>query len=191
MDVDIDVQTKFDSTKVFPTWTKAAVVRDGRLTPHPCGVYPQAIARDPLTQLAAIPYDAAEEHGYLKVDFLHVSVYDRFKSRQEIDELVKLEPNWTLLQLDSTHPKLFQLSKHGDLLKTIKPRAIDELGDCMALIRPGKKTLAGLYTKQRAAARTLLYAPDPESGYAFKKSHALAYAYVVVLQLHLIERGQL
>lgn len=191
MDVDIDVQTRFDSLKLFPSWVRASVVRDGRLTPHPCGVYPQAIASDPITKLAAIPYDCAEDHGYLKVDFLHVSVYDRFKSRQEIDELVAQEPDWTLLQLDSTHPKLFQLSKHGDLLKTLKPASIEELADCMALIRPGKKTLAGLYTKQRAAARTLLYAKDPESGYSFKKSHALAYAYVVVLQLHLIERNQL
>jgi DNA polymerase III alpha subunit len=35
-----------------------------------------------------------------------------------------------------------------------------------------------------------LYAKD-ENGYSFKKSHAFAYAMVVVLQLHLIEQGRL
>lgn len=176
--------------KVFPTWTRASVVREGKLSAHPCGVYPQAIPVDSMTKLAAIPYDSAEDFGYLKVDFLHVSAYNGFTSRAEIEELVRLEPNWSLLQLDSTHSKLFQLSKHGEMLKLIKPKNILELSDCMALIRPGKKSLLGLYTKAREETRKALYAKD-DKGYSFKKSHALAYAYVVVLQLHQIERGKL
>lgn len=190
MDVDIDTQPSFDSMKVFPQWVRASVVREGKLTPHPCGVHPQAIPRDLMTGLSAIPYDEAEELGYLKVDFLHLSAYTQFQSRAEIDQLLALEPNWTLLQLPSTWPKLFQLSKHGDLLVAVKPKNIEELADCMALIRPGKKVLIGLYTKARADARRALYAKD-ENGYSFKKSHALAYSFVVHLQLHLIEQGKL
>lgn len=191
MDVDIDVQTSFDSKKYFPSWLRASVVRDGELTPHPCGVYPQHIAEDPVTHLAAVPHELAEDLGYLKIDFLHLSAYNGFKSREEIERLVDEEPDWSLLLVPSNQSKLFQLSKHGDLLTTIRPTSVEELADCMALIRPGKKQFVGLYTKQRAAARTLLYAPDPESGYSFKKSHALAYALVVVLQLHLIAQGRL
>lgn len=190
MDVDVDVPTNFDSMKLFPQWTRASVVRDGKLTPHPCGVYPQAIARDPYTGFAAIPYAEAEELGFLKVDMLHVSAYNQFKSRSEIEELLKLEPNWSLLKLQSTWPKLFQLSKHGEMLQQIAPKNLEELADCMALIRPGKKTLLGLYLKARSQARLALFSKD-ENGYAFKKSHAYAYAMVVVLQLHLIERGKL
>lgn len=190
MDVDIDVPTSFEALKLFPNWIRASVVRDGKLTGHPCGVYPQTIAQDPLTKFAAIPYDQADDFGFLKVDFLHVSAYNSFGTREEIEELVRLEPNWSLLQLDSTHPKLFQLAKHGEMLKNIRPKNILELADCMALIRPGKKTLIGLYTKAREQARMALYAKD-DNGYAFKKSHALAYAYIVVLQLHQIERGKL
>ena len=191
MDVDIDTQPTFDPTKIFPSWLRASVVRDGKLAAHPCGVYPQTIPRDPMTGLSAIPYDEAESLGFLKVDFLHLSAYAAFKSRTEIDELVTKEPNWSLLILPSTHPKLFQLAKHGEMLISIKPKNIMELADCMALIRPGKKQFIGLYTKNKAEARKILYAKDPESGYSFKKSHALAYAYVVVLQLHLIEQGKL
>jgi DNA polymerase III alpha subunit len=190
MDVDVDTPPSFDSTKVFPSWIRAAVVRDGKMTPHPCGVYPQTIPRDPMSGLSAIPYDAAEELGYLKIDFLHLHQYSAFKTRAEIDELLEQEPNWTLLQLQSTHSKLFQLSKHGDLLDTVKPKNIEELADCMALIRPGKKQFQGLYLKDRQAARRILYAKD-DSGYSFKKSHALAYSFVVWLQLHLIEQGKL
>ena len=190
MDIDIDTPPSFDPTKVFTLWPRASVLRDGKLTPHPCGVYPQTMPRDPLTKLSAIPYSEAEELGFLKVDFLHLSVYSRFGSRAEIDELLALEPNWTLLQLESTHSKLFQLAKHGDLLISVKPKNILELADCMALIRPGKKVLIGLYTKNRTEARKALYAKD-DAGYSFKKSHALAYAFVVHLQLHLIEQGKL
>jgi len=190
MDIDIDVTPSFKAKDYFPKWVQASVVRDGKLTAHPVGVYPQKMAVDPYTGLAAIPYEEAEELGYLKVDLLHLNVYEHFKSRLEIEELLKKEPDWTLLQLPSTWPKLFQLAKHGELLQKIKPKSIEELADCMALIRPGKKTLLGLYMKERDACRKVLYAKD-DDGYSFKRSHSLAYSLVVVLQLHLIEQGRL
>lgn len=190
MDIDIDVTPSFKPHAIFPTWPRAAVLRDGKLTAHPCGVYPQKMATDPLTGLAAIPYEEAEDLGYLKVDFLHLNVYQHFTSRAEIEALLEKEPDWTLLQLPSTHPKLFQLAKHGELLTKLKPKSIIELADVMALIRPGKKQFIGLYEKEREAARRILYAKD-ETGYSFKKSHALAYSFVVLLQLHLIEQGRL
>jgi DNA polymerase III alpha subunit len=182
MDIDIDVPPTFRPEQLFP-WTRAAVVRDGQYTQHPCGVYPQRVPVDPVTKLAAIPYDVAEELGFFKIDFLHLNVYQHFQSRAEIDEL-------SLLQLPSNHPKLFQLSNHGELLMKLRPSSLEELADVLALIRPGKKQLVGLYQKEREMARRALWAKD-ESGYSFKKSHALSYAYVLVLQLHLIEQGRL
>lgn len=190
MDIDIDILPSVDPMKIFPSWVRASVVRDGKLTPHPCGVYPQGIARDPMTKFSAIPYSEAEELGFLKIDFLKLSLLNGLVSRAEIEKFVKAEPNWSLLQLQSNHSKLFQLSKHGEMLQLIKPSNIVELADCMALIRPGKKNFLGLYRKDRESCRKILYAKD-EGGYAFKRSHAIAYAYNVVLQLHLIEQGRL
>ncbi len=189
-DVDIDVHPNFNPTKYFPKWVRASILKNGRLTPHPCGVYPQAMAKDPVTGLAAVPYDDAEALGYLKVDFLHLNVYQHFTTRQEIEHLLKIEPDWALLQLPSTWPKLFQLSKHGELLASLKPRNLLDLADIMALIRPGKKILIGLYKKEKAACRPLLYAEN-DSGYSFKRSHSFAYSLIVVLQLHLIKQGRL
>jgi DNA polymerase III alpha subunit len=189
-DVDIDCAPTVDAPTVF-NWTRAAVVRDGLYTPHPCGVYPQQIPVDPITRLAAIPYDAAEELGYFKIDFLHLNVYQHFKNRAEIDELIAKEPDWTLLQVPSNHHKLFQLANHGELLLKLKPTSIQELSDVMALIRPGKRQLVPLYQKSKEMARPIIWKKDDDTGYSFKKSHALSYAYVLLLQLHLIEQGRL
>lgn len=191
MDVDIDTdKTRFDPSVVFPNWPRAMILKDGKMSAHPVGVYPQNIAADPVTGLAAIPYDQAEDFGYLKVDFLNLHVYKHFKNRAEIDELLKKEPDWNLLQLPSAQEKIFQLGKHGDLLSDLKPKSVLEIADIMALIRPAKRMFIPLYKKDRESARKILFAKD-ETGYAFKKSHALAYAYVVHLQLHLIEQGRI
>lgn len=186
-DIDIDLQTSFSPWQLFP-WTRATVIRNDDFAPHPCGVHPQNIPIDEVTGLAAIPYKQAEELGYSKIDFLHLSIYDNFKTREEIEGLLELEPDWGLLLIPNEQKKLFQLSNHGDVLTEIKPKTIEELADVLALIRPGKRQYVKLYKSQRAATRTLLYSPD-ESGYSFKKSHAIAYAHVIVLQLHLISVG--
>jgi len=187
MDIDIDFQTKFDPTKVFDNCVPASMVKNGELVKHPCGQYFQAIPIDPHTDLAAIPYEAAEELGYFKMDFLHLSVLDHFANKQEIRMLLKLEPNWELL-LDEQHvQKLFQIHRHARLLTRVRPRSIQELADCIALIRPGKRHLIDEYLNDRDAVREKsLYAKDDE-GYTFKRSHAIAYAMTIVLQLHLID----
>ena len=186
-DVDIDMQTSFNPASIF-AWTRASLVKNGELAPHPCGVYPQRIPVDGVTKLAAIPYEEAELLNYTKLDFLHNRMYDYFTSREEIDDLLEVDPDWGLLLVPSEQKKLFQLSNHGEILTTVKPKSIEELADVLALIRPGKKQYAKLYVKDKAAVRRMLYAKD-ENGYSFKKAHAIAYAMVIVLQLHLISTG--
>jgi DNA polymerase III alpha subunit len=186
-DIDIDLPSNFQPSNLFG-WTRASMEKDGKLLPHPCGYYPQKISIDPVTKLAAIPYEAAEEIGFYKLDFLHLGVYDHFKTREEIEGLLKEPPDWGLLLIPTEQVKLFQLSKHGELLTAIKPRSVEQLADVLALIRPGKRGLLKLYQAQPDAARRILYAKD-ETGYSFKKSHAIAYALVIVLQLHLISAG--
>lgn len=189
MDIDVDVPPSFDAAKVFPkTAVKASMLRDGHLVPHPCGVYFQAVPVDPLTKLSAIPYEPAEELGLLKIDFLHLHVYAEFQSRDEIRELLKHDPDWKLLLIPSVVKKLFQISKHLDLLRQLKPESTEELADCLALIRPQKRYLLPLYLRDPLKARTLLYTKEEGEAYGFKKAHAIAYALVIVLQLHL-EKG--
>lgn len=163
------------------------MLRNNELAPHPCGVYLQAVPKDPLTNLAAAPFELAEELECFKLDFLHLGVYDSFTSRAEIKRLIAIEPDWNLLLIPSVVQGLFQLAKHADILSAVKPTSIIELADCNALIRPDKRYLLQYYLKDRRSARKLLYLKEEGStGYGFKKAHAVAYALVIVLQLHLI-----
>lgn len=189
MDIDIDTPTSFNPLNIFPNWMKASMVTNGDLKSHPCGVYAQNIAQDPITGLAAIPYAEAENLGYIKIDFLHNHVYDYFESKEEIDALLEIEPEWKLLQIPSVQKKLFQLSKHGEILNMLRPESIDDVADAIAIIRPGKRDYLSLYLKNKLECRKLLYGKDKSGKYSFKRSHAIAYAMVIVLQLHLINAG--
>ena len=63
MDIDIDLKTTFDPIKTIPGATRASMVRNGKLVPHQCGVYFSDIPKDPITGVAAIPYEDAEAIG--------------------------------------------------------------------------------------------------------------------------------
>jgi len=191
MDVDIDFRTDFDPLDHFPEAVRASRVQDDVLKPHTAGAYFQAMAKDKLTGLAAIPYEEAEELGYFKIDFLHLSFLDNFENKDEIRTLLKRDPDWLLLQSPDAVSKLFQLHNHFELVSKVKPQSVQELADCIALIRPGKRYLLNAYLKDRNALRKELYT-KPDDGRAwFKKPHAIAYALTIVLQLHLIKAGAL
>ena len=164
------------------------------MKPHPCGVHPSTIPDDPLSGLSAIPYKDAEALGFFKLDFLHLNVYNYFESREQIEELLKIDPQWDLLKSPSVCKQLFQnLGKHFDIVHDVQPQSIQEMADVIALIRPGKRYLLKTYLDRgsREYARKKLYErpTGEDAAYYFKKSHAIAYALVIVLQLHLIGAG--
>lgn len=190
MDIDIDFKTSFDPTDIFDQAIPASMIKGQDLVKHPCGHYFQQIPVDPVTKLAAIPYEEAEVIGYFKIDFLHLSVLDKFSNKNQIRELIKHDPDWSLLLDPIQVEKLFQISKHHELLSIVQPKTVQELADCIALIRPGKKHLLRQYLQNKAKTRSELYMRS-ENGYYFKRSHAISYALTIVLQLHLIELGRL
>jgi hypothetical protein len=189
MDIDIDMKSSFDAGSVFDDIVPASMVQNKQLKKHPCGVYFQNVPKETLTGLSAIPYDKAEAYGFFKIDFLHNSVYDFFESRSEIEELLKIDPDWNLLQIPSVVEKLPQIAKHISVLQKTKPRSILELADVLALIRPGKSFLIEKYNNNKDYIRkNYLYKSDTEN-YSFKKAHAIAYAQMIVLCLHLVGAG--
>ena len=168
---------------------RASNIVNNTLVAHPVGVYCQNIPVDPITKFSAIPYKEAERLEYFKIDFLHLKIYDHFESKEQIDELLKHEPEWALLRSPSVVKQLFQLSSHFDVLNKIQPANINDLADCIALIRPGKINLLEKYLNNRDYWRKVLYEQRKDDQYNYKKSHAIAYAHVIVLQLHLISAG--
>lgn len=189
MDIDIDFRTDFDPLKYFNNAIRASMVKDHQLIKHPAGAYFQPIPVDSVTGLAAIPYEQAEELGYFKVDFLHLSLLDCFENKTQIRTLLKQEPDWSLLEDKNVVEKLFQIRNHFDLVSQIKPRSVQELADVIAILRPGKRKLLKEYLKDQKKVRPFLYRQNNEDKSAFKVSHSIAYALNIVLQLHLITGG--
>lgn len=190
MDVDLDFPTDFDPLDHFDQAVRASNVNDkGELIKHVVGVYFQKIPKDKITGFAAIPFKQAEEIGYFKIDFLHLNLLDYFESKEEIRKLMNTEPDWMLLESAAVVSKLFQIHKHYDVINRVKPKSVTELADVIALLRPGKRYLLDAYIKNREAVRPHLYTKPDDGKYYYKKSHALAYAFNIVLQLHLIKGG--
>lgn len=187
MDVDIDFSPDFDPLIVFPQAVRASMVKDHKLVKHPAGAYLQSIPRDTITGLAAIPYDKAEEVGYFKIDFLHLALLQIFTDKQQIRQLAEIPPDWSMLRQRSVVEKLIHIHKHFDLVSKVKPISVEELADCIALIRPGKRHLLTGYLKNKKAVRKVLYQKVEDELYSFKKPHAIAYALTIVLNMHLIK----
>lgn len=184
MDIDIDVADN-ELVRSILGATRASIVEKQELKPHLVGVYLQKIPVDALTGLSAIPYKEAEELGYMKIDILNLSFYEYFTSKQEIKQLLKIEPDWNMLQDDVVIDKLFHLAKHGNVLKKLKPACVEDVADVLALIRPNKTYLIDKYLLNKAAVRKELYVKTASSD--LRKSHAIPYALVIKLQLHLIK----
>lgn len=191
MDVDIDFQTTFDPLDHFDQAVRASRVFNDELVKHPAGAYLQNIPVDSLTGLSAIPFKEAEELEYFKIDFLHLSLLDNFTSKAQIRKLADIDPDWTLLYSAETVQKLFQISKHYELIFKVKPTSVQQLADCIALIRPAKRHLLDAYAEAPEVIRPEIYRKPDDDKYHFKKPHAIAYAVTIVLQLHLIKGGLL
>jgi len=188
MDIDIDLQTTFKPQEHFPQGVIASMVQKNLLKKHTVGFYFQRIPIDEITKFAAIPYKLAEDLGFFKIDFLHLSLLDDFKSKHEIKELLKIEPDWSMLEDKETVEKLFQIHRRYDVVFKLKPKSIEDLSDVISLIRPGKRYLVNVYNEDKALVRAELYKkPDDPTKYYFKRSHSIAYALNIVLQLHLIK----
>jgi len=184
MDIDIDVSDNKAAREILHA-IRASIVENSELKAHIVGLYFQNMPKDAITGLAAIPYDIAEDYGYYKIDVLNLSILENFQNKKQIRQLLKMEPNWKLLHDVNVIPKLFHLSKHAAILKKIKPKTVEELADVLALIRPNKTYLIDKYLSDKANVRKELYKKVDASD--LRKSHAIPYALLIVLQLHLIE----
>ena len=165
------------------------MVNNGKLVAHNCGIYFQDVPVDPQTGVAAAPFKLAEELGCFKIDFLPLHALNMFESRDDMLALLEVEPDWNLLLIPSVIPTLFQLGKQADIVGQLKPRSLLELADTLALVRPKKQYMIPYYLKDKVQCRKLLYARDETDHTSFKKAHAIAYAMIVVLQLHLTKAG--
>ena len=181
-DVDIDMPNRDELLK-FIKHTPASIVKDGEFTKHNTGVYLQNIPFKPIENFSDIDHKTAEEDGWFKLDVLNNSVYMDIKSEAHLDQLLSKDPMWELLLHSDIVEQLFHINNYAQLVAEYKPQSVEQLAMILAIIRPGKKHLVGKSWEQIEAD---VWLKPTDNTYFFKKSHAIAYALTIAVQLNLI-----
>jgi len=182
-DVDIDFADRQQALKLF-RHTPASIIKDGEIEKHKTGVYFHETPIDPIAESCSFDYKRAEERGYFKIDLLNVNLYEGIKSEQELVELMLTEPDWDMLKDKNIVDQLFHINGHYDIVSKLEPKNIEQLAAVLAIIRPAKRGL--MYKDWQTILREVWVKPADES-YYFKKSHAVAYAQAIVVQMNLLK----
>lgn len=184
-DIDIDYG---DRSAILQHITHtAASVRDGNtLRKHNTGVYVTPVPYDPTTNLCSIPYGEAEDRGYIKLDLLNVHVYKSVRSEEHLQQLMR-DPDWSKLDDPQFVEQLIHIGKHYDTLRAMPEpvNSIPRMAMLLSVIRPGKRHLIGQPWSTVAASVW----DSSGDGYSFKRSHAVAYAHLVVVHMNLLCEG--
>ena len=187
-DIDIDFADRDQVLKVLDV-TSASMLRDGKLVKHNSGVYATDIPVDPFTGWASLDYDVSEERGYMKLDLLNVNLYKQVKDENHLVELMR-EPDWALLGDRAVCEQLIHINNHYDtMMKMPEPvDSIPRLAMFLSVIRPAKKHLIGKTWKEVAKD---VWVKPTDGTYYFKHSHSISYAQLVVVNLNLLQEGNI
>lgn len=181
-DIDIDFGNR-DRLLELIKHTRAAMRNVKPIRNHASGVYITDVPYDPIHDMCSLDYTEAEKRGYFKLDLLNVHVYESVKDEEHLIALMR-EPNWSTLKDGKFVEQLVHLNNQFyNLQKMPEPvDSIPRLAMFLAIIRPGKKHLIGLPWKE--VAKTVW--DKGTDGYTFKRSHAVAYAHLVVVHMNLL-----
>lgn len=185
-DIDIDCKNRDTILELFP-YISASIIKDNVIKKHNTGVYFHNIPIDPITKLSSIDYKEANSRGYFKIDLLNVSVYEKVKNEEHLDKLLSTEPNWELLEHWDIVKNLFQISSPNtfEIIKEKLPKSIDDLAILIAVIRPPMRHLIKKDYKEIKKHIWDISEEQKKQG-AFRKSHAYAYAHVLLIQMNLL-----
>lgn len=185
-DVDIDMANR-DMLLKHIRYTNAAMYQVQPVRKHNTGIHVTDVPYNPMHDMASIDYNEAEKRGYFKLDVLNVHLYSYVKSMKHLRDLMK-SPDWSLLNNREIFEKLIHVNNHWNVLQRM-PEPIDSiprLAMFLAIIRPAKRHLIGKTWSE--VSKTIW---DRTDDYSFKRSHSIAYAHLVVVNLNLISEGVL
>ena len=185
-DVDIDFFDRDGTLKLFKH-APASIIKDDKIEKNKTGVYFHAVPTHPITGHSTLDYKKAEDRGYFKIDCLNVNIYKNIKSEQELVELMIEEPDWDMLKDPKVVENLFHLNSHFNIVSKLEPKNIEQLAAVLAIIRPAKR---GLMYKNWVDILKEVWVKPTDGSYFFKKSHAVAYAHAIVVQMNLIAKDK-
>jgi hypothetical protein len=183
-DIDIDFSDRSQALSLLDH-TPASINRDDKWIAHNTGVYVTDVPVDPFTGRASLDYEVAEERGYIKLDFLNVSLYTQIKNDAHLTELIDQEPEWDRLYDPEFCSKLIHIGNHYKTLIKM-PEAVNSIPRMamfLSVIRPAKRHLIGLPWAE--VARTV-WEKSSDGSYGFKKSHGVAYSHLVCVHMNLL-----
>lgn len=182
MDIDIDFA---DRTKILELIRHIPAMQlvDSQPQKHNTGVYVTDLPYNPLTGMANIPYDEAEERGYIKLDLLNMGIYQQIQSEEELDILLAMPAPWDRLMDEEFCKQVVHISNHYDIVCKMKPKNIEQMAMVLAIIRPAKRHLLG---KSWEEIEKSIWTKPTDDTYYFKKSHAVAYAHLVLVHMNLL-----
>ena len=178
-DIDIDLKNRDDvltKLKHIP----ASIITDS-VKKHNTGVYFHDMPYDPSTNLSTINYKEAEDLGYFKIDLLNVNIYEYVSNEAHLNRVLESEPDWDLLLHKEIVEQLFHIHDHYDIVAQMQPKSIDQLAMVLAIIRPAKRQLLG---ESWQTIQEQVWSKPKDNSYYFKKSHAVSYAYAIIVQLN-------
>ncbi len=183
-DIDIDFGDRDKILSVL-SHTDASILRDGELVKHNTGVYVTDIPLNPFTGLSNLDHKTAEDLGYVKLDFLNVSLYNQIQSEQHLTQLIQQEPEWNKLHDKEFCSQLIHIGNHhSTLIKMPEPvNSIPRMAMFLAIIRPGKRHLIG---KPWSEVSETIWEKSTDGSYGYKKSHGIAYAHLVCVHMNLL-----
>lgn len=183
-DIDIDFADR-EAVLKHIQYVPAAINRNGEWSKHNTGIYVNPIPFNPISKIANIDYQEAEDMGYIKLDLLNVHVYSHIRNEEHLDQLIATEPKWELLNDRTFVEKLIHIGNHFDLIHRMPNPiiSIPRMAMFLSIIRPAKRHLIGLTWKE--VAKTIWDKPTDDS-YFFKKSHAISYAQLVAVHMNLL-----
>ena len=188
IDLDMPLKTRESLLNELPHIPASKITDD--IIPHNIGVYFCDIPKDDLTGLASIDYKRAEEElGYVKVDFLHNTIYDRFKTPQELEDILKKPVDWSMLKDKGIVNQLPHINNYYDKLQELPPiTSIEDLAKFIALIRPGKiRYYDRVKESQDWHSIDDVIWQKEENAYYYKKSHSIAYALSITVVMKTLD----
>ena len=183
MDIDIDSADRDRILKLIHS-TSASIHRKDEIVKHNTGVYVNPVPVDPETGMCTLDHKAAEDMGYIKLDFLNVNVYERVRDNNHLELLLNTEPQWERLKDKSFVENIIHINNHYDtMMRMPEPvNSIPRMAMLLSVIRPAKRHLIGQTWK--AVAETVWQKPT-DGSYYFKHAHAIGYATLVAVNMNL------
>lgn len=178
-DIDID----FADRDIVLSKLKHRIAKLDSGKKHNTGIYATEIPHNPVDNISTIEHKTAEDRGYFKLDFLNVSIYKDVKDNNHLQQLMEKEPEWQLLEHDDFTNLLFHVNGHGDILRNMQPKSVEQLAAVLAMIRPAKRHLIG---QSWDTVMTQVWLKPTNDEYYFKKAHAISYAMAVVVHMNLL-----